>query len=94
MNNFNPNWASPPGDTIKEILEEREWCEYWFAIAMGYDKKFMEDLYKGVTPLTLEIANKLEKILGSSTEFWLKREEHFRESVKRLGLENIYEKVV
>jgi hypothetical protein len=28
---FTPDWVSPPGDTIADLLEERDWTQVQFA---------------------------------------------------------------
>ena len=33
---FEPDWLSPPGDTIADVLEERGWSQAEFAQRIGY----------------------------------------------------------
>ena len=35
---FTPDWVSPPGDTIIDALEERDWTQSQFAERLGYTK--------------------------------------------------------
>lgn len=36
---FTPDWVSPPGDTIADLLEERDWTQAQLADRLGYTKK-------------------------------------------------------
>jgi len=83
MQKFTPNWLSPPGDTIADILEERDWTQVEFAKRMGLSKKQTNLLLNGKAPITCETALKLESVLGSTAKFWLNREVQYRENLAR-----------
>lgn len=83
FNPFETDWISPPGDTIADMLEERGWTQADFALRMGYSEKHVNQLIKGKAPITPETAFKLERVLGSSVSFWLKREATYREKLIR-----------
>lgn len=83
-NDFQPNWASTPGDTISDILKDRKLSLGNFAKKMNSTIDQVRALLHGYISITDEIANKLEKSLGASAEFWKKREHQYRESIKRL----------
>jgi HTH-type transcriptional regulator / antitoxin HigA len=68
---FSPDWISPPGDTIADILEEREWTQADFAERMGQTQKHISQLLNGKATITEETALKLESVLGSTASFWL-----------------------
>jgi len=92
MQTFTPNWISPPGDTIADILEERDWTQVELAERIGLSKKQTNLLLKGKAPITSETALKLESVLGSTAKFWLNREVQYRESIARTEeLENLKE---
>lgn len=78
---FNPDWISAPGDTMTDILEEKNLSLIHFAEQIGYEPKHARELLQGQRMLTLEIARKLEGVLGASAEFWMIRESQFRESL-------------
>jgi len=82
--NFQPNWASTPGDTIADILKDRQLTLPMFAKKMNSTIDHVRELLHGYVSITEEIAQKLEKVLGASVEFWLKRESQYRDSVYRL----------
>ena len=66
---FFPDWKSALGDTILDILEERNISMDEFSKMMNWTKGHIEDLLSGQKQITLEIARLLSSILGSSVEF-------------------------
>lgn len=77
-NTFQPKWASVPGDTIIEILQEQKISISEFANKLNKTPEFVSDLINGYNSITAEIANQLAIILGASAEFWITREEQYR----------------
>ena len=78
LQTFTPDWISPPGDTIADFIEEREWSQADLAKRLGYTTKHVSLLINGKAPITEETALKLENVLGSSASFWLSREAQYR----------------
>lgn len=87
---FAPDWVSPPGDTILDLLEERDWTQAELAQRIGYSPKHVNQLIKGKVPLTEDAAIKLERVLGSTVGFWLAREARYRERCARLEASEKY----
>ncbi len=81
---LSPDWVSPPGETIADLLEERGWNQTSFAERMEYTEKHISLLINGKAPLTEETAFKLEKVTSVAAGFWLTREAHFREAIGRV----------
>lgn len=81
---FQPDWASAPGSTIAEILDERGVHIDAFATKMHLSLYVTSRLILGRTLITPKIAKQLEKVLGASAAFWLKREENYRAQLIRL----------
>ena len=81
---FAPDWVSPPGDTILDMVEERGWTQAELAVRLGFSPKHVNQVIKGKAPLTEESALRLAQVLGPSAGFWLTREAHYREQVVRL----------
>ncbi|MGB7443553.1 MAG: ImmA/IrrE family metallo-endopeptidase [Coleofasciculaceae cyanobacterium] len=75
---FTPDWISPPGETIADLIEEREWSQANLAKRLGYTTKHVSLLINGKAPITEDTALKLESVLGSSVSFWLSREAQYR----------------
>lgn len=81
---FNPAWASPPGQTISELLQERSLSAGEFAHALGCSADEIPDLLQGRTRIDDDLAQKLAEALGATTTFWLNRETQYRADVARL----------
>ena len=80
---FAPDWASPPGDTIADLIEERGWTPAELAERMGYSAKHVNHLVQGHAALTEDAALRLETVLGAGADFWLTREARYRGRVAR-----------
>ncbi|BAZ28007.1 plasmid maintenance system antidote protein [Cylindrospermum sp. NIES-4074] len=85
---FTPDWVSPPGDTIADVLEERDWTQAQLAERLGYTTKHTSLLINGKAPITEETALKLERVLGSTAAFWLRYEAQYRAALARIEEEN------
>ena len=80
---FEPKWASPPGDTIMDLLQERGWSQTEFAERSGYTPKHASLLIHGKASISQDTAFRLEKVLGGTAGFWLSREARYREALAR-----------
>jgi len=78
-----PATVSPPGDTLLELLEERDMSQAELADRCGRPKKLINEIVKGKTSITPETALQLENVLGTPAAFWIQRERSFRESIAR-----------
>lgn len=83
--------AVPPGETIKEQLEDRNMTQKEFALRMGASEKHISKLVNGDVQLTTEMAYKLETVLGIDAEFWMKLESLYREKLLRIKEESSIE---
>jgi len=90
VENFAPDWASTPGDTILDLMEERDWNQVELANRLGFSTKHLNQLIKGKVTLTYDTAQKLERVLGSTVSFWMNRESKYRQHVARLEAEQNY----
>lgn len=80
---FNPDWISPPGDTIEDLLEERKWTQAELAERTGFSLEHVAELTKGKTMLTLDAARRVSSVLGGPVEFWLVREAKYQVALER-----------
>lgn len=87
---FRPDWASPPGDTIADLLEERGWSQTELSDRLGYTTKHVSLLINGKAPVTDDTALRLERVLGGPTGFWLAREAEYRAQRARLDAARRY----
>jgi HTH-type transcriptional regulator / antitoxin HigA len=88
---FRPDWVSPPGETIIDLIEEREWSQAELAQRLGYTPKHLNQLIKGKAALTEDAALRLERVLGSTANFWLNREAKYREHLARIEAQERYQ---
>jgi len=81
---FNADWASPPGDLIEEVLEERGWSRAELAQRLAFSAKHVNELLKGRAPITADTAERLERVLGHGAGFWLRLEANYQQDLVRL----------
>lgn len=79
--------AIPPGESIKEQLEDRNMSQVEFAERMGFSTKFISQLLNGKVPLTHQTALKLESVLGVPARFWNNLEALYQEDLARIEQE-------
>jgi HTH-type transcriptional regulator / antitoxin HigA len=82
-NEYRPDYVSPPGETLEELLEERGMSQSELAERTGRPKKTINEIIQGKTAITPETALQLERVLGTPASFWLKREQEYREFLAR-----------
>lgn len=75
--NFCPNWVSQPGDTIMDILQERNIPVRVFAEQMNQSLDFINLLLEGKPLINKAIASQLARVLGVSEQFWLNRQNQY-----------------
>ncbi len=81
---FAPDWVSPPGDSIIDLAEERGWTQGELAQRLGYSEKHVSQLIHGKVPVSVDAALRLERVLGSTADFWLAREANYKKHKARL----------
>lgn len=84
---FAPDWASPPGESILDLAEERGWTQVELARRLGYTEKHISQLINGKVALTVDAAQRLERVLGSTLDFWLALEANYRKHTARIEAE-------
>lgn len=81
---FAPDWASPPGETILDLLDEKDLTRGQLAARLSERETFVDRLITGEAELTDRVARVLEEVLGASTRFWIAREDNYRREIARL----------
>jgi len=81
---FRPDWISAPGDTIADILEERDLAPDDLARTIGRSLEETGALLQGRLPLTTDIASRLETAFGVPRSFWMARESMYRRELAGL----------
>lgn len=82
-NRYAPDYVSPPGETLEEIVQEKGITQAELADRMGRPKKTINEIIKGKAAITPETALQLELVLGVPASFWNKREQLYREYLAR-----------
>lgn len=82
-NEYEPDYVSPPGETLLETLEALGMSQVELAERTGRPKKTINEIIKGKAAITPETALQFERVLGVPASFWNKREYHYRESLAR-----------
>jgi len=89
---FNPDYAIPPGETLKETLEYIGMSQAELAERAGRPLKTINEIIKGKVAITPETALQLERVLGISASFWNNLESNYQERVVRLKEEDYLRK--
>jgi HTH-type transcriptional regulator/antitoxin HigA len=74
----------PPGETIREVLQEKYLTQVELAQRLEMTTKHVNEIISGKAPITADTAVKLEDILGLPTSYWLNLEAIYQESLIRL----------
>ncbi len=82
-NQYMPDYVTPPGETLQEILDTIGMSKAELADRVGKTPKTIGEIIKHGAPITPATAMELEKALGTPASFWNNRERRYRESVAR-----------
>ena len=85
---FLPLWASPPGETIQDVLQERSISLDKFGEMTGLPHLAVQKLMSGATPISLELAERLSEAVGASPEFWITRDCQYRDDLDRVEIDS------
>jgi HTH-type transcriptional regulator / antitoxin HigA len=80
---FQPDYVSPPGETLRDRLAELNVSQTELAARAGLSTKHVNQIMQGLAPITLETAIVLERITGMPASFWNRREADYREGLLR-----------
>jgi len=75
---FNPVFAVPPGETIRENMVYLNMNQEELAVRLGISAKHLSDVLNGIAPITHDTALKLESVIGPSAEFWMELETNYQ----------------
>lgn len=80
--------AVPPGETIREQIQNRGMSQKEFASRMEMTTKHISQLLNGEVRLTPDVAVRLEMVLGVPAKFWNNLEAVYREKIIKANAEN------
>lgn len=74
---YNDKMAFHPGYYLEELLEESELTQEDFVKRLGITEEDLRLLVSGEQSLSIEMASKLSRMLGTSVEYWLSLQHAF-----------------
>lgn len=80
---FTPDAVTPPGDTLREMIEHAGMTQVELAGRTGLDKKTINLIVQGKAPITQETALAFEKVFGLPARFWMALETQHGEQQAR-----------
>jgi HTH-type transcriptional regulator/antitoxin HigA len=78
------DWTVAPGETLLELLEEREMSQRDLARRTGLSPKHVNKLLHGLVPLSADVAVRLERVTGVPADFWNRLEAGYRSDLERI----------
>ena len=81
MRGRKPAEVFPPGEFIKDELEERGWTQEDLADILGRDLRLVNEVITGKRGVTPETAKGLGEAFGTTAEFWMNLEAAYRISL-------------
>lgn len=83
---FEPDWAAPPGASIARLMSFKELPAEELALELGLDDEGFDRLLAGEQRITPSVAATLSQYLGSTADFWLRRDKIYAAELERLNL--------
>ena len=83
-NEYEPDYVSPPGETLLELLHSLDMSQADLARRTGRPLKTVNEIIKGRTAITPETALQFEKVLKVPASFWNNREKQYREHLAKV----------
>ena len=81
---FSPAWASPPGETVRELAKRKGLTQAVVARALGVSESDLTRVLNGDLPITESRAEKLSAHVGATPRFWLAREAQYRHALQSI----------
>ena len=82
---FEPDYAVPPGATLKENMRAQGMTQQELAERTGLTVQTLNQIFKGDQPITYETATKLEYVTPYPSSFLNDLEAQYREQLAKLG---------
>lgn len=80
---YTPREVTPPGATLRDLMEERDWTQRELADRLGRPPQAVNEIIAGKKEITEDTALELERVLEVPAQFWLAREAQYREYLAR-----------
>lgn len=89
---FEPDYAVPPGETLKETIDSLGMSQSELSKRTGLTVQSINRIFKGKQPILYETANKLELVTGVPAKFWNNLETNYREQLEKINELNEFKK--
>ena len=77
-NQYNPDYAVPPGWVLEDELGARGISQSQFARLCGLSAKLISEIIAGKAPIEPETAVQFDRVLGGGSDIWLRMESTYR----------------
>ncbi len=74
---FKPAQVFPPGEYLRDELEERGWSQSQFARIIGRPLQTVNEIVNHRKRITVETAKEIALALGTSPEVWLNLQNYY-----------------
>ncbi len=81
---FEPDYAIPPGETLKEVMESLNMTQKELAIRTDVTVQTLNRIFKGIQPISYGTSNKLELATGVPARLWNNLEAQYRGQLVKL----------
>lgn len=82
---FEPDYAVRPGQILEERMKVRGLSPAELAPRCGMSEALVSGVISGISPIDLEIAQRLERVLDLDSRIWLGIEANYRSHLARSG---------
>jgi addiction module HigA family antidote len=81
---FEPDYAVPPGASVRETMEALGMSQRELADRTGLTVQTLNRIFKGDQPITYETANRFDLVTGTPAAYWNQLETQYRTQLARL----------
>ena len=83
IDEYTPDVVAPPGDTLLEVLEDRQISAAQLAVSTAQPPEVIQGILQGNTAISADTARRLEEALGVPATFWKNLEQNYRTYLAR-----------
>jgi len=81
---FDPDYAIPPGETLREVMQSLDMNQRELAKRTSLTVQSLNRIFKSIQPVTYETANRLELATGVPASMWNNLEANYREQLAKI----------
>jgi len=83
-NQYKPDYAIAPGESLKDLLDSSSMSQAELAKRTGRHVKTINEIVKGKAPITPDTAIQFERVFGVPAHFWNNVERNYQETLAQL----------